>query len=215
MNRNIIIIAIVVIIIAIVGIFLFAQPHSDGKIDTQINFLSENTLKNGEAVQFELKDKQGNALANENLNITFEKEDGNETYNIVTDENGKGALVLNGENPGTYKVYVVYNGTDKYNGYTAAAQIVIEEGTSEESTDSSASSTNSTASNTGTSSGSSSSSSSSGNSSNSNLHYDSKYNFYYDDDGIIRGGQSDGMSADYVRQSYESGNMVDEEGNLQ
>ncbi|MEE3491258.1 MAG: hypothetical protein VZR10_10330, partial [Methanobrevibacter sp.] len=55
-----------------------------------------------------------------------------------------------------------------------------------------------------------------GNSSSSdNLHYDSQYNFYYDDNGIIRGGQSDGMSAEYVKNAYESGNMIDADGNLQ
>lgn len=215
MNRNILIIAIIVIIIAAVGVFLFTQPHSaDGKIDTKINLLSENNLKVGDSVEFELKDKDGNALANENINITLEKEDGNETYSIVTDSNGKGALVMDGVSAGTYKVYVVYGGSDKYNGFTAAAQIVIEEGTSDASSDASSSSNSSAStSSASTSSEGSSSASSSGNA--SNLHYDSEYNFYYDDNGVIRGGQSDGMSADYVRESYKSGDMVDEEGNLQ
>ena len=56
-----------------------------------------------------------------------------------------------------------------------------------------------------------------GNSSSSSaqLYYDSQYNFYYDQNGIIRGGQNNGYSADYIRDIYESGNMVDEEGNLQ
>ena len=45
--------------------------------------------------------------------------------------------------------------------------------------------------------------------------HDSQYNFYYDDNGIVRGGQNDGYSADYIRDIYENGDMVDEEGNLQ
>ena len=214
MNKNIIIVAIIVIIIAIVGIFAFSLTHtSDDKVNTQINFLSEKILKNGEAVQFELKDIQGNVLANENISILFEEEGVNQTYNIVTDSEGKGSLVLNNEYPGTYKVFVSYNGSDKYNGCTAEIEITIEEGTSTESSYSTTSESTSSPSNS--SAGTSLYNGNSSSSSNSNLHYDSQYNFYYDDNGIIRGGQNDGYSADYIRNSYESGNMVDDDGNLQ
>lgn len=58
MNRNIIIIAIIVILIAIVGVFALTQMQSgdEGMLNTQIKFLSQEKIKNGQAVEFELND---------------------------------------------------------------------------------------------------------------------------------------------------------------
>lgn len=204
-SRNLLIVAILIIIVVLVAIFAFVLPHGndDGKVATEINFLSPQNLKNGEAVEFQLKDTHGNVIAKDNITIKFEENGQNQTYSIVTDEEGKGSLVLNNENPGTYNVYVLYNGSASYSACQASQTITIEEGT--------ASNTNSTTGNS--SAGTSLYNGQTGNS--SNLHYDSQYNFYYDDNGIIRGGQSDGMSADYVRDAYASAEAVDEEGNLQ
>ena len=214
-TRSLIIIAIFVILVVIVGIFAFTLPqdnNTDGKLKTQINFLTEETLKNGQAIQFELKDEKGNALANQNITVIFEETGENQTYGISTDSEGKGALVLNNELPGTYNVYVSYNGSASYYGSMASQTITIEEGVSQASD-------NAASSDSGNEISSNSSAGTAlynGNSnSTQNLHYDNQYNFYYDDNGVIRGGQSDGMSADYVRNSYESGDMIDEEGNLQ
>lgn len=216
-TRNLIIIAVFIIIVVILGIFAFTLPNDntkDGKLTTQIKFLSDEKLKNGQAVEFQLCDANNNPIAGDNITVMFEENGENQTYSIVTDSEGKGSLVLNNELPGTYNVYVSYNGSARYYGSIASQTITIEEGVPETDADSQTQegesaepiATNSSA---GT-------SLYNGNSTASqNLHYDSQYNFYYDDNGIIRGGQSDGMSADYMRNAYESGDMVDEEGNLQ
>ena len=207
MNRNILIVAIIIVIIAVVGIFAFSHSN-DGKINTQITFLSESTMKSGDAVQFQLKDAQGNVLANQKINITFVEDGSNQTQTVQTDAGGNGSLVLSNVDPGEYEVIVSYAGDDKYNVSTASEKITIEAGTSQSSTATSANTTKTTSS--------ASNKNTSGSSSSSNeLYYDSQYNFYYDSNGIIRGGQNDGMSAQYIRDAYSSGNMVDEDANLQ
>lgn len=218
MNRNNILIALIIIVVIILGVFVFTQLHSgindDGKVSTEIKFLSADALKNGEAVQFQLKDKEGNALSGQNVTIIFTEEGTNQTYAIITDNDGKGSLVLNNEAPGSYDVRVYYKGNIRYDGCSAKQTIKIEEGTAETSS-SSDSSEQSTSTPVQSNSSAGTSLYNGNSSSQGQLHYDSQYNFYYDDNGIIRGGQSDGMSADYVRNSYSSGDMIDEEGNLQ
>ena len=210
MNKNIIIAILAIIVIASAGFMLLS--HSDGKANTEINFLSGTSLYNGDQVQFELKDAQGTALAGQEVTIAYDDGTGSiQNYNIYTDSNGKGYLTINGEAAGNYDFTVTYNGTDQYNGCSAKQTITVNEGTSQEAAPAPAetnSSANTVLYNNAT-------SSSQGNSTGSNLHYDSQYNFYYDDQGIIRGGQNDGASADYIRGIYESGNMIDEDGNLQ
>jgi len=216
MNKNIIIAILIVIIIAIVGAFVLTQGSGE-KIDTRINYLNENaTFKNGEQVEFELRDINGNVLEGEQLNITYAGDE-NQTYTVVTDSNGKCSLIIENQPAGDYVVVVKYGGSDKYNEYELQKTITVVEGTSDsastDSTSSDSASTTSTASSAQSSN--QTSSSGSGSSSNSNLHYDSEYNFYYDDNGIVRGGQSDGMSAKELRENYESGDSIDENGNLQ
>lgn len=212
MNRNsIIIIAIIAIIAIALGMFVFMQPHtSNGKIHTEIDFLSESTLKNGEAVEFVLRDEQNHVLANQSINIIFNENGENQTYSIFTDVDGKGSLVLNNEAPGDYDVYVTYNGTNRYDPCSAKVTVTVEEGTAE------ASSSDVVYNETTPGNSSAGTALYNGNSSSgSPLHYDAQYNFYYDDNGIIRGGQNDGYSAEYIRDIYSSGDMIDEDGNLQ
>jgi len=165
-------------------------------------------MKSGDAVQFQLKDAQGNVLANQKINITFVEDGSNQTQTIQTDAGGNGSLVLSNVDPGEYEVIVSYAGDDKYNAFTASEKITIEAGNSQLSTAASSDTTKTTSSDLNK--------NTSGSSSSSNeLYYDSQYNFYYDSNGIIRGGQNDGMSAQYIRDAYSSGNMVDEDANLQ
>ena len=195
MNKNIIIAILIIIIIAVVGAFVFSQQQHapDGKINTQINFLSQTTLKNGDQVQFELKDAQGAVIAGQTVTISYDDGSGNvQNYTVNTDQNGKGYLTISGEDAGKYTVTVSFAGNSKYNACTAKQTITIEDGTSdaEETV-----SQNSTA-NTVMYNNNSGSSSSSGNSSGS-------------------GGQDPGASIYELRERYNNPDMIDEDGNLQ
>ena len=212
MNKNIIIAILIVIIIAIVAFFAFSQPATtDGKLNTQINFLSQDTLKNGEQIQFELKDAQGKAIAGQNVNITYVDNGKAQNYSIYTDNDGKGYLTLNGEAAGKYDVTVTYGGNDKYNGCTAKKTITVEEGTITETTsNTTADSTTSTVKyNNGTSQSSSASSGSQATSSQS--YYDADLNVYFDQNGKVIGGQSAGSNIWDLRNNPP---QVDDEGNL-
>ena len=61
MNKNIIIAILIVVIIALIAVFAF-QP-TNRKVNTEIKFIGESTLKNGGQIQIELSDAQGNKLS--------------------------------------------------------------------------------------------------------------------------------------------------------
>ncbi len=188
MNKNIIIAILVVIIIIGAGAFAVKQ-FSGGKVNTSIHFLGNETLKNGEQVQFELKDANGNAISGKSVNITFN----NEKYSVTTDQNGKGYLTISGENSGKYDITVDYAGDDKYNGCTGKLTITI----TEDKADSEVSNTNSSSTANTYKNGSSNSSSNSG------LTYDSQLGAWVDSNGVVRSGQGDGMSADDYKKWKE------------
>ncbi len=119
MNKNIIIAILVVIIIAGAGAFIFG--HSFAKTETQIKIISDDSVQNGEQIQIELKDKQGNAISGQDLSIKFN----NQKYTIPTDQNGKAYLTINGQSAGSYDISVEYAGNDKYDASSANAKITI------------------------------------------------------------------------------------------
>ena len=178
MNRKIIIALIIIVLIILGGLLVFS---SNIKTDTQINFLSAGNLQNGAKIEFELKDAQGDALANQNIDIKFTGNGENQNFTITTDNQGKGSLILKDENPGNYSISVSYAGDEKHNGCSANQNITIGDGTSESlnkyTNDTITQSTNSAPSTT------------------SDLSYDSELNENYDSNGKIVGGQNDG--ADY------------------
>lgn len=206
MNRNVIIAIIVIILIAIVGVFVFSQQPqttADGKLNTQINILSQSTLKNGDHIEFELKNAQGKAIVGEKVNITYN----NEKYSVITDKDGKGYLVINGEQAGKYDVTIDYAGNSKYNACSAKVTVTIEDG---DSTTNSSTDTNSTANTVKYNNATGSSQSAS-----STLYYDADLNVQYDSNGIVQGGQSDGSRIQDLRDQYNNPDMIDENGNLQ
>jgi len=209
MNRNIIIAILVIIIVAILGFSLFGG-FGNGKANTQINFLNDANLQNGEQIQIELKDAQGNALANEIVNFTYQANGYDEVYSVVTNAEGKAFLTLSGEDAGDHQVTVSYGGSDKYNPCTATQTITLGSGDSTSSTETT--DTNSTASTVAYDSNASSGSSSSGSSSSSQqYYYDRETGDTYDSNGIIVSGQNEGMSIDYIRnnpQQVENGSLV-------
>lgn len=216
MNKNIIIAILIIIIIAVVGAFVFSQQHQaqDGKANTQINFLSQTTLKNGDQVQFELKDAKGAVIVGQTVTISYDDGSGNiQNFAINTDQNGKGYLTISGENPGKYNVTVNFAGNDKYNACTAKQSITIEEGTSNAEETVSENSTANTVMYSNNGSSSSSSAESSGTP--SEAYYDADLNVYYDSNGKVIGGQDPGASIYELRERYNNPDMIDEDGNLQ
>lgn len=118
MNKNIIIVILVVIIIALGAFFVLGQNN---KVNTEIKIINNETFQNGEQLQIELKDAQGKAVSGQMLNISFN----NQKYSITTDQNGKVYLNFNGLSAGKYDVEANYSGNDKYNGCSAKESITI------------------------------------------------------------------------------------------
>lgn len=201
MNKKIIIVLIIIVLIVLGGIIAFSN---NSKIDTQINFLTGSSLQNGDQIQFELKDANGNAITNQNVTISFGANGESNNYSIITDSEGKGALLLDSEEYGTYNVTVTFSGDDKYNECSANQTVTVGETTSESSDYSSSESSSESSDATSSSSESSSDTS-------SDLNYDSELNINYDSEGKIVGGQNDGESYEYIKNNPQQ--VVD--GNLE
>ena len=192
MNRKIILLVFGVFIVAFaVGSVLAA----DAKENSEMKMLSEKTLKNGDDIELQLVDAQGNPIASQNLNISFEANGKFENYSVITDKDGNAYLVLFNEDLGVHKLTVNYTGNEKYNPCKLEENITIVEGSSsteDTESDSTASTVqydNSTAKN-------------STSTDNETLYYCAEYNFYYNSDGVIVGGQSDGADAFETYMSY-------------
>ena len=209
MNKNIIIAILAIVIIAGAAYMFFAHP-ADGKVNTEIKFISGTSLQNGDQVQFELKDSQGNALAGQNVTISYDESGNVQNYTVVTDSNGKGYLTLNGEAAGNYDITVTYDGDNKYNGCSAKQTITVKEGSSDAQETTGQNATASTVMyNNNTQSAPSASSSV------SQAYYDAELNVYYDANGRVIGGQSDGASIYDLRYEMNNPDMIDADGNLQ
>lgn len=195
MYKKILIVLIIIVLLVLGGLIAFTNSNGNEISDTRINFLGNKTLKNGDSIEFELTDLKGNSIANQDLKITFAPSEGEaQNFTITTDSQGKGALVVNEQADGNYTVTVTYAGSENYKGCSASQTFKIGEANTEHTN-----STYTASQSSGQSSGSS-----------SDLSYDSELNVHYDSNGIIRGGQNDGVSY----QEAKNGPKVDEEGNL-
>ena len=141
---------LIVVLMAVVGFVMFSHPATtDGKINTEINFLSDANLQNGYQAQFVLKEVQGKPIAGENVSISYNNldvvyeseppekdenvsmsyDDGRsfQNYSVITDQNGNGFFTISGKVAGRYDVTVTYNGNDHYNGCSVKQTLKVEE----------------------------------------------------------------------------------------
>lgn len=199
MNKNLIIAILIIVIVGIAAFMVFSHPGTTGnKVNTQMNMLSAASLQNGDQIEFQLKDDKGNLLSGQMVEIQFSDGAGNnETFKVVTDTNGKGYLVLEDESAGSHDFTATYAGNGNYSGSTLKETITITEGDSDSDANDSY---NSSTANSDTPSNSSSNSTDS-NSTDNTLNYDKESGLYYDSNGIVQGGQCDGMSIDDIRKN--------------
>ena len=194
MNKKI---TLLILSIFIVAVAVGAAVAAEAKTNTEIKMLSEKTLKNGDALQFQLKDAQGKAIASQKVNISFEANGKLENYSVITDKDGKFYLVLKNEELGDHKVIVNYHGNDKYNPSKLEETIKIVEGESNtQKTDANPTASTIRYDNTTT-------NNSTNGGSDEILYYDAQYNFYYNQWGIIVGGQNDGADAEEIATFYK------------
>ncbi len=195
MNKKIILVLLSIFIVAVVAGSAIA---AEAKVNTEIKMLSEKTLKNGDDIEFQLKDAQGKEIASQKVNISFEANGKYENYSVITDEHGNGYLVLYNEALGDHKVIINYTGNDKYNPCKLEETIKIVEGkstndkTNANSTASTIKYDNTTKTNT----------TNTTNKTDEILYYDAQYNFYYNQYGVVVGGQSDGADAFELASNY-------------
>lgn len=176
MNKNIIIAILIVVIIAIGAAFVLGGQT--GKMNTQINIINNETFQNGEHVDIELKDAQGNALTGKQVDITFN----NQKFSVTTDQYGKCYLTISGVASGKYDLEVKFAGDDKYNGCDSKASISVDV---DSDADNVAEPTIGSATTASTTTDSSNSSSSSG-SDTSGWTYYAEWDAWVDSNGIVR-----------------------------
>lgn len=204
MNKKIILAILAVLIVAIAAFAMFSQQAStlttaSNKMNTELDILTGNTVSNGDQIQFQLKEENGSAIAGEKVKIGFTNNEGTlETFEVVTNPDGKAALVLENEAAGNHELTVAYDGNDKYNGCAIKLNITVTDSSNANSEaisdDNSANSNNP--------------------SPNQNLpdnpehwNYDNETGQYYLDDGTIVGdSQWAGTSIYELRKLFEEGN---------
>lgn len=127
MDKNKIIIAVLIVIIAALLIGIIAMMPNLSKSDTKLIFKGNSTFSQRDTLKIKLTDINGAALENQTVNITLKDKNNQKSYSsVVTNENGTGKLKLD-ENSGEYTITLNYGGNDKYNPSNATKKITIEE----------------------------------------------------------------------------------------
>lgn len=124
-SKNIGIIIVVILVIA-VGAYLFIQSNSH---NTQVEVISNSTLKNGDSVMIVLKDEYRNVYPGEPVHIKILDDSGwADNYDVTTDNEGEASVVLSTLENGNYTIHTVYNGTLFNKAYHGVTPLVIDDG---------------------------------------------------------------------------------------
>lgn len=126
MNKyNIIILALIIVIIALVVGVVAVMPGM-AKKDTNLTFVSNSTLIEGDSINIKLTDLNGTAISNQTVNITIaDKNNTNSNYSVTTNEEGIGMLKLE-QGPGEYVVTLDYGGNSEYESSNSSQKLTIE-----------------------------------------------------------------------------------------
>lgn len=108
-KKQTIIVAIVIILIIVIGSFIYISANSH---NTKIEVLSNGTLQNGDFLSIMLTDEYRNPYPNEVVDIKILDDSGwAHKYQVTTDNEGEGSVQLMTFENGNYTVHCNYNGT--------------------------------------------------------------------------------------------------------
>ena len=126
MKPKTIISIVIIILIIIIGAFLFIQANSH---NTKVDVISNSTLKNGDKVQIVLTDEYRNFYPGEKVQIKILDESGwANYYDVVTDNSGEASVALSTLDNGNYTIHTNYNGTLFNKAYHGVDSLVIDDG---------------------------------------------------------------------------------------
>ena len=126
MKPKTIITVVVIILVIIIGAFLFIQANSH---NTKVDVISNSTLKNGDKVQIVLTDEYRNLYSGEKVQIKILDDSGwANYYDVVTDNSGEASVALSTLDNGNYTIHTTYNGTLFNKAYHGVDSLVIDDG---------------------------------------------------------------------------------------
>lgn len=127
MEKNKIIIGILIVIIIALLIGIVSLMPNLEKQDTMLSFKSNSTLTEGDSLKVKLTDVNGTPITNQTVNLTITDEDNvSDYYSVITDENGVGTLKLD-KSSGKYNVVAKYDGDENYTGNKTTQKLTIKE----------------------------------------------------------------------------------------
>ncbi len=126
MNKNKIIIAILILIIMalVMGIAL-SMSDLGKKDDSVLNIKSGSELTRGESFSVKLTDVNGTPISNQIVNITITDNSGvTEYFSVVTSAKGYAILKID-KSAGDYIIECKFGGNDRFNGTDAVQKITV------------------------------------------------------------------------------------------
>lgn len=116
----------IIILVIIIGAFLFIQANSH---NTKVDVISNSSLKNGDKVQIVLTDEYRNVYPGEKVKIKILDDSGwANYYDVVTDNSGEASVALSTLDNGNYTIHTNYNGTLFNKAYHGVDSLVIDDG---------------------------------------------------------------------------------------
>ena len=111
MNKNNVLVVILVVIIALIGITVFLMPSQE---ESNLSVVSNSSLYVGDSFQINLSDIEGMGIANKSVIVTLNGSDNSSTeFNLTTNEKGLASFVID-KNPGNYSAFCVFEGDENY-----------------------------------------------------------------------------------------------------
>lgn len=126
MKSKTIITVVIIILVILIGAFLFIQANSH---NTKVDVISNSSLKNGDKVQILLTDDYRNVYPGEKVQIKILDDSGwANYYDVVTDNSGEASVALSTLDNGNYTIHTTYNGTLFNKAYHGVDSLVIDDG---------------------------------------------------------------------------------------
>ena len=125
MDKDKIIICVLVAIVIVLLVALVAIMPYANKQNTNLTFVNGQELNEGDSIQIKLTDANGTALGNQTVNITVtDKNMASDHHSVVTNDEGIGILKLD-KSAGEYNVTISYGGNDKYLNCSSTQQFTV------------------------------------------------------------------------------------------
>lgn len=125
MEKNKLIILVIVVVVALLAVGIFAAKPNPAKEASKVEIKCNSIVKHGDSIKIALTDLNDTPISNQTVNVSISDNNNTTAYSLATNAEGLATFKID-KDEGNYTINCTYGGNDNYTANSTVKKIMVE-----------------------------------------------------------------------------------------